>query len=170
MLMISGTEFISEAGARFSRTIPSAEKAGKIISQQSLQGSVERVEFGQTPFKNATYDERLKIGLPGELVSRLRDFVAEALEEQLEAEASGDLGEGGYFDAQPTADRVSGFAIALAGDEPDGYDRVMEAYLGALLRVQSARAQELPPIFYRTLDSIEARIEEWRGGFLPPMG
>ncbi|RBQ26032.1 hypothetical protein [Arcobacter sp. CECT 9188] len=78
-------------------------------------------------------------------------------------EATDLVGENGFFGIKQTSDRVSGFAIGIAGDNLDNLAKVREGIVKGFEEAEKMFGGQLPEISYktqeRTLALIDAKIE-----------
>ncbi len=127
------------------------------------------------------------IGQQGRIL-RFRTFVIETLVQQgrMVRLAGGDgpsglhdvTGEGakeligfdGYYGVEQSSARIAELAVSLLSESPEKFDIVMLTIFDGFSDAETALDGVLLEINYKTLDSIQAMVTEWMGGFLPPEG
>lgn len=89
------------------------------------------------------------------------NFTADA--ETIE-QAKRDVAEDGYWGAEQTSDRILSFAKALAGDDPDKADELLEAFKKGYKEATGTWGKELPSLCSDTYDLVEKKFNEWKNG------
>ncbi len=168
---------------------PQGEMAASGVNSFPLPQRLEdRVSIGQKTPETATYGMALKgIGEQGHL-SRLRSHVMDTLSKQGRmVRLAGDDGTSevrkvtneeaqelidfdGYYGVEQSSSRIAQSAISTLSESPEKFDRVMVTIYDGFSDAETALDGVLLEINYRTLDSIQAKVTEWMGGFLPPEG
>lgn len=80
------------------------------------------------------------------------------------AQAQRDVAEDGYWGAEQTSDRILSFAKALAGDDPDKADELLEAFKKGYKEATGTWGKELPTLCSDTYDLVEKKFNEWKNG------
>lgn len=89
------------------------------------------------------------------------NFTADA--ETIE-QAKRDVAEDGYWGAEQTSDRILSFAKALAGDDPDKADELLEAFKKGYKEATGTWGKDLPSLCSDTYDLVEKKFNEWKNG------
>lgn len=80
----------------------------------------------------------------------------------VKAQAQADIADDGYWGVEQTSDRILDFAKALAGDDPDKADELLEAFKKGYSQATKAWGQKLPDISQRTYEAVEKKFAEWK--------
>lgn len=78
------------------------------------------------------------------------------------AQAKKDVAEDGYWGAEQTSDRILSFAKALAGDDPDKADELLNAFKKGYSQATKAWGRDLPSLCSDTYDLVEKKFNEWK--------
>lgn len=78
------------------------------------------------------------------------------------AQAQKDVAEDGYWGAEQTSDRILSFAKALAGDDPQKADELLEAFKKGYKQATKTWGSELPSLCSDTYDLVEKKFSEWK--------
>lgn len=78
------------------------------------------------------------------------------------AQAKKDVAEDGYWGAEQTSDRILSFAKALAGDDPDKADELLNAFKKGYSQATKAWGRDLPSLCADTYDLVEKKFNEWK--------
>ena len=78
------------------------------------------------------------------------------------AQAQKDIAEDGYWGAEQTSDRILSFAKALAGDDPQKADELLEAFKKGYKQATKTWGSELPSLCFDTYDLVEKKFSEWK--------
>lgn len=78
------------------------------------------------------------------------------------AQAKKDVAEDGYWGAEQTSDRILSFAKALAGDDPDKADELLNAFKKGYSQATKAWGSDLPSLCSDTYDLVEKKFNEWK--------
>ena len=118
-----------------------------------LRSIVEQLITKQgTAFGKATDDDMWKFLAKGE-------FTVSA---DVKAQAEADIAEGGYWSVEETSDRILDFAKALAGDDPEKADELLEAFKEGFKQATETWGDELPEISQKTYDAVLEKFEAWK--------
>lgn len=118
-----------------------------------LRSIVEQLITKQgTAFGKATDDDIWKFLAKGE-------FTVSA---DVKAQAEADIAEDGYWGVEQTADRILDFAKALAGNDPDKAEEMLEAFKEGFKQATKAWGDELPEISQKTYDAVLEKFEVWK--------
>jgi len=77
-------------------------------------------------------------------------------------QAQEDIAEDGYWGVEKTSDRIVDFAKALAGDDPDKADKMIDAFKKGYEEATKTWGRDLPDITKRTYDSVLSKMDEWK--------
>lgn len=83
---------------------------------------------------------------------------------ETKAQAQKDIAEDGYWGVEQTSDRILDFAKALAGDDPDKADELLEAFKKGFKAATKSWGKELPDISQRTYDAVVEKFDKWKNG------
>ena len=89
------------------------------------------------------------------------DFTVSA---DVKAQAQADIAEDGYWGVEQTSDRILDFAKALAGNDPEKADEMLEAFKKGYEEATKSWGDELPDISKRTYDAVLEKFEAWKNG------
>lgn len=89
------------------------------------------------------------------------DFTVDA---ETKAQAQADIAEDGYWGVEQTSDRILDFAKALAGDDPDKADELLEAFKKGYEQATKSWGQDLPEISKNTYDAVLEKFDKWKNG------
>ena len=118
-----------------------------------LRSIVEQLITKQgTAFGKATDDEMWKFLAKGE-------FTVSA---DVKAQAQADIAEDGYWGVEQTSDRILDFAKALAGNDPEKAEEMLEAFEKGFKEATKTWGDELPEISQRTYDAVHEKFEAWK--------
>lgn len=78
------------------------------------------------------------------------------------AQAKKDVAADGYWGAEQTSDRILSFAKALAGDDPDKADELLNAFKKGYSQATKAWGGNLPSLCSDTYDLVEKKFSEWK--------
>lgn len=118
-----------------------------------LRSIVEQLITKQgTAFGKATDDDIWKFLAKGE-------FTVSA---DVKAQAEADIAEDGYWGVEQTSDRILDFAKALAGNDPDKAEEMLEAFKKGFKQATAAWGDELPEISQKTYDAVLEKFEAWK--------
>lgn len=118
-----------------------------------LRSIVEQLITKQgTAFGKATDDDIWKFLAKGE-------FTVSA---DVKAQAEADIAEDGYWGVEQTADRILDFAKALAGNDPDKAEEMLEAFKEGFKQATKAWGDELPKISQKTYDAVLEKFDVWK--------
>lgn len=87
------------------------------------------------------------------------DFTVDA---ETKAKAQADIAEDGYWGVEQTSDRILDFAKALAGDDPEKADQMLEAFKKGFEQATKSWGKELPDISKNTYDSVLKKFDDWK--------
>lgn len=78
------------------------------------------------------------------------------------AQAKKDVAADGYWGAEQTSDRILSFAKALAGDDPDKADELLNAFKKGYSQATKAWGSDLPSLCSDTYNLVEKKFNEWK--------
>lgn len=80
------------------------------------------------------------------------------------AQAEADIAEDGYWGVEQTSDRILDFAKALAGNDPEKADLLLDAFKQGFEEATKSWGDDLPEISQRTYDAVIEKFENWKNG------
>ncbi len=80
------------------------------------------------------------------------------------AQAKKDIASDGYWGAEQTSDRILSFAKALAGDDPDKAEELLNAFKKGYAQATGTWGKELPSLCSDTYDLVEEKFNKWMEG------
>lgn len=80
------------------------------------------------------------------------------------AQAKKDIAADGYWGAEQTSDRILSFAKALAGDDPDKAEELLNAFKKGYAQATGTWGKELPSLCSDTYDLVEEKFNKWMDG------
>lgn len=80
------------------------------------------------------------------------------------AQAQADVAEDGYWGVEQTSDRILDFAKALAGDDPEKADELLEAFKKGFELATKSWGDTLPDISQQTYDAVVEKFNNWKNG------
>jgi len=130
-------------------------KADAEARTSQLRSIVEQLITKQgTAFGKASDDDMWKFLAKGE-------FTVSA---DVKAQAEADIAEDGYWGVEQTSDRILDFAKALAGNDPDKAEEMLEAFKEGFKQATKAWGDELPEISQKTYDAVLEKFDVWKNG------
>ncbi len=78
------------------------------------------------------------------------------------AQAQKDVAADGYWGAEQTSDRILSFAKALAGDDPEKADELLNAFKKGYKQATKTWGSDLPSLCSDTYDLVEKKFNEWK--------
>lgn len=102
-----------------------------------------------------------KIGMTDDMWKTLASGKFE-VDEATKKQAQEDIAEDGYWGAEKTSDRIVDFAKALAGDDPDKADDMIEAFKKGYEEATKTWGKDLPDLTKQTYDSVLSKLDEWK--------
>ena len=128
-------------------------KADAEARTSQLRSIVEQLITKQgTAFGKASDDDMWKFLAKGE-------FTVSA---DVKAQAQADIAEDGYWGVEQTSDRILDFAKALAGNDPDKAEEMLDAFKKGFEEATKAWGDELPEISQKTYDAVLEKFEAWK--------
>ena len=82
--------------------------------------------------------------------------------EAAKLKAQEDISENGYWGVEQTSQRILDFAKALAGNDPDKADELLEAFKKGYQEATGAWGKELPEISKKTYEAVEEKFAAWK--------
>lgn len=76
-------------------------------------------------------------------------------------QAKKDVAEDGYWGAEQTSERILSFAKALAGDDPDKAEELLNAFKKGFSQATKAWGGDLPSLCSDTYDLVEKKFNSW---------
>ena len=80
------------------------------------------------------------------------------------AQAKKDVAADGYWGAEQTSDRILSFAKALAGDNPDKAEELLNAFKKGYAQATGTWGKELPSLCSDTYYLVEEKFNKWMEG------
>ena len=84
------------------------------------------------------------------------------VDEETRLQAQKDIAEDGYWGVNQTSDRILDFAKALAGDDPEKADKMLEAFKKGYEQATKAWGKDLPDLTKQTYDSVLKKFDDWK--------
>ncbi|SHO52960.1 hypothetical protein [Anaerocolumna xylanovorans] len=85
-----------------------------------------------------------------------------SVDEETAKQAQADIAEDGYWGIEQTSDRLVSFARALAADNPEKADEMIEAVKTGFEQATKVWGGELPDICKKTLDATLKKLNSWK--------
>jgi len=128
-------------------------KADAEARTSQLRSIVEQLITKQgTAFGKASDDDMWKFLAKGE-------FTVSA---DVKAQAQADIAEDGYWGVEQTSDRILDFAKALAGNDPEKAEEMLEAFKEGFKQATKTWGDELPEISQKTYDAVLEKFDTWK--------
>lgn len=86
------------------------------------------------------------------------------VDEATRAQAQEDISEDGYWGIEQTSDRILEFAQALAGDDPEMANKMLDAIKKGFEEAGKAWGEDLPDISNKTMDKTLEKVNNWING------
>ncbi|MBO4559001.1 MAG: hypothetical protein J5712_02865 [Lachnospiraceae bacterium] len=83
------------------------------------------------------------------------------VDEETRAQAQEDISEDGYWGVEQTSDRIVSFAKALAGDNLELAQQMLEAVKEGFKQASEEWGEDLPEISNKTMDATFKKLDEW---------
>lgn len=84
------------------------------------------------------------------------------VDDETRLQAQKDIAEDGYWGVEQTSARLFSFATALAGNDPEQADKMVEAFKEGYAQAEKKWGGELPDICKKTYDAFLQKIDEWK--------
>lgn len=84
------------------------------------------------------------------------------VDDETRLQAQKDIAEDGYWGAQQTSERLFSFATALAGNDKDQADQLIEAFKKGYDAAKKQWGGELPELCQKTYDAFLQKMEDWK--------
>jgi len=84
------------------------------------------------------------------------------VDEETRLQAQKDIAEDGYWGVEQTSERMFSFAKALAGDNPEQADKMVEAFEEGYAQAKKQWGGELPEICSKTRDAFLKKMDAWK--------
>lgn len=84
------------------------------------------------------------------------------VDDETAVEAAKEVAEDGYWGVEQTSDRLFSFAKALAGNNPNQADAMLEALQKGFDEATKSWGGELPELCKKTLEATQKKLTEWR--------
>lgn len=129
---------------------------------------IERMKADQAALQNQllSYVQESLMGQGNALAASddLWKFLASGnytVSEETKAEAQKAIGEGGYWSAEKTSDRIVEFAKALTGGDPSKVEEMRDAIEKGFKEATKTWGRDLPDITNDTYDQIMSKLDAW---------
>lgn len=167
----------------------SADTAAK-VSDKDTARRTDSFERSETPVKGNTYTKGIKTENAGKSALQIKnegmkDMVAKLIGKQAGvASGSSDSGltlesimksygldfiesDGSedFWGAEKTANRILDMAKSLAGDDPENFKKVKEAFEQGFGECEGIWGGKLPGVCYDTLDLVRKGFDDWENDF-----
>ena len=83
---------------------------------------------------------------------------------ETKAQAQADIAEDGYWGVEQTSDRIIDFAKALAGDDPEKLNKMLDAFKEGYKKAEETWGGELPEISKKTFDAVLKKFDNLING------
>ena len=83
---------------------------------------------------------------------------------ETKAQAQADIAEDGYWGVEQTSDRIIDFAKALAGDDPEKLNKMLDSFKEGYKQAEKTWGGELPEISKRTFDAVLKKFDNLING------
>ncbi len=158
----SDTAVIYEKSSDASSAVQTDKKAqnAAIVAQMKADSEARTAQLQSLVEKMLT-KQGLTLATADDMWSFLAkgDFTADA--DTIE-QAKKDVAEDGYWGAEQTSDRILSFAKALAGDDPDNAEEMLNAFKKGYEEATKTWGDELPSLCSDTYDLVEKKFNEWK--------
>ena len=136
-------------------------KANAAIIEQMKKDAEERTAQLRSLVEQMMTKQGIAIGTADDMWKFLAkgDFT---VSEDVKAQAQADIAEDGYWGVEQTSDRILDFAKALAGNDPEKADAMLEAFKKGYEEATKTWGDELPEISKRTYDAVCEKFEAWK--------
>lgn len=84
------------------------------------------------------------------------------VDDETRAQAQKDIAEDGYWGVEQTSERLFSFATALAGNDPEQADKMVEAFKKGYAAAEKQWGGELPEICKKTYDAFIKKMDDWK--------
>jgi hypothetical protein len=91
-----------------------------------------------------------------------QEFMIE-IDAETRAEAQAAIADDGYWGVAKTSERIIDFAKAVSGDNPEKFDKLVDAIKAGFEAAKKAFGGELPDISQKTYDAVMLGLKEWAG-------
>lgn len=136
-------------------------KANAAIIEQMKKDAEERTAQLRSLVEQMMTKQGIAIGTADDMWKFLAkgDFT---VSEDVKAQAQADIAEDGYWGVEQTSDRILDFAKALAGNDPEKADAMLEAFKKGYEEATKTWGDELPEISKRTYDAVCEKFKAWK--------
>ncbi len=86
------------------------------------------------------------------------------VDEFTKLQAQADIAEDGYWGVNQTSDRILDFAKALASNDPEKADMLMDAFKKGYEAAEKPWGKALPDICKQTYDAVLSKFDAWKNG------
>lgn len=86
------------------------------------------------------------------------------VDEFTKLQAQADIAEDGYWGVNQTSDRILDFAKALASNDPEKADMLMDAFKKGYEAAEKTWGKALPDICKQTYDVVLSKFDAWKNG------
>ena len=83
------------------------------------------------------------------------------VDEETRAQAQEDISEDGYWGVEQTSDRIVDFAKAMAGDDPELAQQMIDAVKEGFEQAAEEWGEDLPELSQNTMSTTLSKLEEW---------
>lgn len=84
------------------------------------------------------------------------------VDDETRLQAQKDIAEDGYWGVEQTSERLFSFATALAGNDPEQADQMVEAFKEGYKQAEKQWGGELPDICKQTYDAFLQKMDDWK--------
>ncbi len=154
------TAVVYEKGTSSSSTVGSKKSNAAVIAQLKADAEARTSQL-QSLVQKMMEKQGQTLGTADDMWAFLAKGNLKADPETI-AQAKKDVAEDGYWGAEQTSDRILSFAKALAGDDPDKADELLEAFKKGYSQATKTWGGNLPSLCSDTYDLVEKKFNEWK--------
>lgn len=151
----TGTQETSRAYSKKSSKVDMAtiEKLKQEADEKTaqLRALVEKLLLKQSKTYNSSMD----------IIDLIKNGELE-VDEETRLQAQEDISEDGYWGVEQTSERLFSFAIALAGNDPEQADKMIEAFKKGYAAAEEKWGGELPDLCKQTYDAFLEKMDDWK--------
>ena len=151
---------VYESSTDQTKTAPAKTSNADLIAQLKADADQKTSQF-RSLVEKMMLQQGKAAGESGDMWKFLAggEFTVDA---QTKAQAQADISEDGYWGVNQTSDRILDFAKALASDDPEKADKMMEAFKEGYKKAEEMWGGKLPEISQKTYDAVLSKFEAWK--------
>lgn len=160
-------EKVSPEGAAAEYEKSDATEAEKTIKYDAatIEKMKAEAEMKTAQLRSIVEKMMLKQGQQFTTLEDAFDMIKEGtieVDDETAVEAAREVAEDGYWGVEQTSDRLFSFAKALAGNNPNQADAMLEALQRGFDEATKSWGGELPELCKKTLEATQKKLAEWR--------